>query len=144
MILFAYDGDIAREDLLAAIDEELKARGETPIGAIRYDERGAPVCENCFVSITHTDAKIVIAVSVSPVGVDIEKSNRALPRGISGVNAWTAYEAHCKLTGEGIRLSDVREGVPHIEARYFDIFYGYTLAVAGGDAHCETVLLPKR
>ena len=139
MILFAYDGDIAREDLLAVIDEELKARGETPIGAIRYDERGAPVCENCFVSITHTDAKIVIAVSVSPVGVDIEKSNRALPRGISGVNAWTAYEAHCKLTGE-----DVREGVPHIEARYFDIFPGYTLAVAGGDAHCETVLLPKR
>lgn len=144
MILFACDGDIAREELLAAIDEKMKTRGENPIGAIRYNERGAPVCENYFVSITHTGTKIVIAVSMLPVGIDIEKSDRALPRGISGVNAWTAYEAHCKLTGEGIRLSKVREGVPHIEARYFDIFPGYTLAVTGGDAHCETVLLPKR
>ena len=142
MMLFAYDGEIAREELLAAIDEKLKERGEKPIGAIRYDERGVPVCENHFVSITHTDAKIVIAVSAMPVGIDLEKSDRASR--VSDIQSWTAYEAHRKLTGEGIRLSDVREGLPREEARYFDIFPGYTLAVAGGERDCETVLLPKR
>lgn len=142
MILFAYDGEIAREELLSAIDEKLKERGEKPIGTIRYDERGAPVCKGYFVSITHTGAKIVIAVSATPVGIDLEKSDRASR--VSDIQSWTAYEARRKLTGEGIRLSDVREGLPREEARYFDIFPGYTLAVAGGERDCETVLLPKR
>lgn len=144
MILFAYDGEIAREELLSAIDEKLKERGEKPIGTIRYDERGAPVCEGYFVSITHTGAKIVIAVSATPVGIDLEKSDRVPLRGAADIKRWTAYEAHCKLTGAGVRLSDVREGLPREEARYFDIFPGYTLAVAGGERDCETVLLPKR
>lgn len=144
MILFAYDGEIDREELLSAIDEKLKERGEKPIGTIRYDERGAPVCEGHFVSITHTGAKIVIAVSATPVGVDIERSDRVPPRGAADIKRWTAYEAHCKLTGTGVRLSDVRRGLPHFDVRYFDIFGGYTLAVAGGDSRCATVLLSKR
>ena len=144
MILFAYDGEVERGALLAEIDKALASRGMLPLGQVRHDDKGAPVCDNYFISITHTDVKIIVAVSRVPVGVDIERSDRRPPRGVPDMASWTAYEAHCKSHGEGIRVSDIRSGLPRIRARRFDIFGGYTLAVAGGDDDCETVMLPKR
>lgn len=144
MILYACDGEIGREELLAQIDADLFERGQEPLSPIGYSDRGAPIGRHHFVSITHTGTKIVIAVSSSPVGVDIERNDRKLALRGADVAAWTAYEATAKLRGDGIRLSEVRDGVPKCEARYFDIFCDHTTAVAGGDPSCTVVYLPKR
>lgn len=144
MMIFAAHNAPDRDALIAAIDAELRETGLAGLGQVRYDDRGAPRCDNHFVSITHTDAKIIVAVSASPVGVDIERTNRKPPRGAGDMRRWTAYEAWAKMRGDGIRLSEVRAGVPDVAARYFDIFDGYTVAVAGGDPDCTVVYLPKR
>ena len=125
MILFAYDGEVERGALLAEIDKALASRGMLPLGQVRHDDKGAPVCDNYFISITHTDVKIIVAVSRVPVGVDIEKIREPNYKTIKRFctddeeeyilsasdeaekikryfSVWTLKEAYFKCTGEGI------------------------------------------
>lgn len=37
------------------------------------DEKGKPVCDFCFVSLSHSEDMAVCALSSSPVGIDVEK-----------------------------------------------------------------------
>ena len=50
------------------------------------------------------------------------------------VRNWTAYEAKRKMTGEGIKLSEVKAGGDYTKGVTFHTFLdGYTVATVGGD-----------
>ncbi len=55
-------------------------------GEICYEASGQPICVNaqgervCYVSISHTLGGAVVAVHDAPVGVDVERVDRVVPR----------------------------------------------------------------
>lgn len=67
------------------------------------DERGKPLCEGVYLSISHTDGTALLAISDDPIGVDIERLDREIH--IDGVTVWdwTDAEATAKLTGMPVR-----------------------------------------
>lgn len=96
---------------------------------IGYTDAGKPFIKDrdVFVSLSHTDAFCVCAVSDAPVGVDAEKI-RPFPKRIcekyfseaekerlrnsadfdkTAFEIWTEHESFVKLTGEGLRAIGV-------------------------------------
>lgn len=64
----------------------------------------------CY-NISHRHGRIVLALSDKPIGVDIERNERAIPDlvkrklfpdGNATVSDWTKFESYSKLTGECI------------------------------------------
>lgn len=62
-------------------------------------------------NISHSHGRIVLALSDSPIGVDIERADRTVPQlvvnrffrdGEATAKEWTMFESYCKLKGEGI------------------------------------------
>ena len=62
-------------------------------------------------NISHSHGKVVLAVSDTPVGIDIENEHRILSPIIcrrffakeqATPEEWTMFESYCKLTGEGM------------------------------------------
>ena len=134
LIFLSFDGSGTLE-LAKRADKVLSATGKPLIGELKKKESGAPYCENYRVSVAHTDDVAVLALASSPVGIDVERSDREVPAPMKDIINWTAYEAKCKLRGDGTRLSEVREGGAFSDGVTFHTFLkGYTIAVAGGDA----------
>lgn len=134
MLIFYSVSGVTTDELAEMADVALGKRGMAPVGKITRTEKGAPRCGNYCVSFSHTPGLVVMACSDTPVGIDVEKDGRNVPAGMKDVRNWTAYEAKCKLTGEGIKLSEVRKGGDFTQGtRYPYVLKGYTVAVAGGD-----------
>ncbi len=134
MLIFLSTVCESSEELVKRADVALGLTGKPIIGNIKKNESGAPYCENYFVSISHTDGVVMLALSDKPVGIDVEKADRKVPVQMKDVFNWTAYEAKCKLSGEGIKLSEVRAGGDYTDGVSFHSFLkGYVIAVAGGD-----------
>lgn len=91
---------------------------------LRYDEKGKPIADNCFVSISHSGNVIAVCKSDRPVGIDVEKisGNRDFkklserffspaenekfdenPTAECFYRIWTAKESYAKITGEGLK-----------------------------------------
>ena len=89
---------------------------------------GKWVADNCYLSFSHTDGYVAAAVSVLPVGVDIERTNRKLAKGLYDrivcgkekalyaapdntqlLQLWTAKEAVFKQTdnNDGLTVSQI-------------------------------------
>lgn len=133
LIFFSKSGDNSVQ-LAEKADFFLKNEGKKGIGRISKTQKGAPVCENGYVSFSHTEGLILMAFSDVPVGIDVEKETRRVPAQMKDVKNWTAYEAKCKMSGEGISLAEIRQGGDFTEGvRYIDVAEGYVVAVAGGD-----------
>lgn len=134
MLIFFSESCSTTDELAKRADVALSVVGKPIIGEIKKTETGAPYCKNYCLSVTHTDGVSLLALSSTPVGIDIEKKDRIVPESMKDVRNWTAYEAKCKLGGQGIRLSDVRTGGDYTNGVGFHSFVeGYTLAVAGGN-----------
>lgn len=67
--------------------------------------------ESVFFNLSHSDGKIVLAVSDRPVGVDIERADRSVSAHVSKkyfdgkpatAGDWTRLESYFKYTGEGL------------------------------------------
>lgn len=61
----------AAADFLGVDEDEVK---------ITCDSNGKPLCDGCFVSLSHSGDYAVCAVSSFPVGVDIEKNRNVNPK----------------------------------------------------------------
>lgn len=134
MLIFLSTDCKDTRELAERADVALGIIGRPLIGDIGRTDDGAPVCGNWNMSVTHTDGIIMLALSDKPVGIDVEKTSREVPPAMRGIENWTAYEANCKLRGNGIKMSEVRQGGDHTDGVSFHYFLqGYTLAVAGGD-----------
>ncbi len=134
MLIFYTVSGVTTDELAEMADVALGKRGMAPVGKITRTKNGAPVSDNYRISFSHTTGLVVMACSDMPVGIDVEKDGRKVPAGMKDVRNWTAYEAKCKLTGEGIKLSEVRKGGDFTPGtRYPYVIKGYTVAVAGGD-----------
>lgn len=73
---------------------------------IGYDNRGAPIIDNGFISVSHTKGWVaVIFDSEKPCAVDIELRGRKLPGevaarfGLRSMEDWCAREARYKYGG---------------------------------------------
>lgn len=140
MLIFFSDTCADSQELAERADKALSVIGKPLIGKITKKENGAPLCSNWNMSITHTDGIILLALSSKPVGIDIEREDREVPSSMVDIKNWTAYEAYRKMTGEGIKLSEVREGGDYTREAEFHYFIdGYILAVAGGEGALFTI-----
>lgn len=134
MLIFLSTGCESSEELVKRADVALGRTGKPLIGTLKKKESGAPYCDNYFASVSHTDGVVMLALSDKPVGIDVEKADRKVPAQMKDVFNWTAYEAKCKLSGEGIKLQEVRTGGDYTDGVSFHTFLkGYAIAVAGGD-----------
>lgn len=133
LIFLSTDCDNA-DDLAKRADVALRLTGKPLIGTLKKKESGAPYCDDYYLSVTHTDGVVMLALSDKPVGIDAEKSDRKVPETMKDIFNWTAYEAKCKLSGDGIKLSEVRAGGDYTDGVSFHTFLrGYVLAIAGGN-----------
>jgi phosphopantetheinyl transferase len=93
---------------------------------LRYEENGKPVCDNCYVSISHSGNFVAVCKSALPVGIDIECLSKDInwqrlaeryfsldeieflnlnPCKEVFLEIWTKKEALSKISGNG--LSDI-------------------------------------
>lgn len=134
MLIFFSDKGITSCELEKRADVVLEKIGKKTVDIEGRTGQGAPISRNYRVSVTHTDNVTLLALSDKAVGIDIERNGRRVPKSMKDVRNWTAYEAKRKMTGEGIRLSEIRAGGDYTEGVTFHTFIdGYTVAVAGGD-----------
>ena len=113
--------------LTRAIAEYAETNGCT-MPLPRLLPNGKWVADNCYLSLSHTDAYVAAAVSDLPVGVDIERTNRKLAKGLYErivcgnekalytapdntqlLQLWTAKEAVFKQTdnNDGLTVSQI-------------------------------------
>lgn len=134
MLIFVSNSCKTTEEIAAKADAVLEAAGKPLIGRVERTQNGAPICKNYKMSVAHTDGVILLALADVPVGIDVEREDRKPVGSMKSIHNWTAYEAKRKMTGEGIRLSEVREGGDYADGVSFHTFLeGKTVAVAGGD-----------
>ena len=67
--------------LTRAIAEYAETNGRT-MPLPRLLPNGKWVADNCYLSLSHTDGYVAAAVSDLPVGIDIERTNRKLAKGL--------------------------------------------------------------
>lgn len=95
----------------------LEQLGETP----HREENGRPVVSRGFVSISHSEDTVAVAISEAPVGIDIEEKRERPERLWKRVGAkrgypdWCRKEAYVKFLGDGFtthpRSVEVPRGV---------------------------------
>lgn len=105
------------------IEEHLRAHGKSA-GEIRYSENGRPCIDGLDFNVSHSGEYVIMALSDSPVGCDIERIRQGRdsvakrffsPSELEWMQAsedpvllffriWTARESYAKFTGEGICL----------------------------------------
>lgn len=144
MIIFGGRGFSGADELAAAADTVLEAKGLPRIGKINRDVYGAPSSTAWNISVSHTDGRVLLAVSRRRVGMDCERRDRACRAVAGGIKEWTALEAAGKYSGRGITLSDVKKGVAFpASVRYMATFDDLETAVCGGDDEWEFIELQR-
>ncbi len=117
---------------------------------------GKWVADNCYLSLSHTDGYVAAAVSDLPVGVDIERTNRKLAKGLYDrivcgkekalyaapdntqlLQLWTAKEAVFKQTDniDGLTVSQIDTTAHKVQTTVTEEF---VLSVA---TDCEEVII---
>ena len=117
---------------------------------------GKWVADNCYLSLSHTDGYVAAAVSDLPVGVDIERTNRKLAKGLYDriacgkekalyatldntqlLQLWTAKEAVFKQTdnNDGLTVSQIDTTAHKVQTTVTEEFI---LSVA---TDCEEVII---
>lgn len=141
--------------LTRAITEYAKTNGCTkPLP--RLLPNGKWVADNCYLSLSHTDGYVAAAVSDLPVGVDIERTNRKLAKGLYDriacgkekalyaapdntqlLQLWTAKEAVFKQTdnNDGLTVSQIDTTAHKVQTTVTEEF---VLSVA---TDCEEVII---
>ena len=141
--------------LTRAITEYAETNGCTkPLP--RLLPNGKWVADNCYLSLSHTDGYVAAAVSDLPVGVDIERTNRRLAKGLYDrivcgkekalyaaldntqlLQLWTAKEAVFKQTDniDGLTVSQIDTTAHKVQTTVTEEF---VLSVA---TDCEEVII---
>lgn len=117
---------------------------------------GKWVADNCYLSLSHTDGYVAAAVSDLPVGVDIERTNRRLAKGLYDrivcgkekalyaapdntqlLQLWTAKEAVFKQTdnNDGLTVSQIDTTAHKVQTTVTEEF---VLSIA---TDCEEVII---
>ena len=90
----------------------LKQIPELDLSSLRYDENGKPFINDKFISISHDEEMVVVAVSDSNLGVDILSLDKQydLVQKQLGINdkeefikTWTVIESFMKYLGLGLK-----------------------------------------
>ena len=141
--------------LTRAITEYAETNGCT-MPLPRLLPNGKWVADNCYLSLSHTDGYVAAAVSDLPVGVDIERTNRRLAKGLYDriacgkekalyaaldntqlLQLWTAKEAVFKQTdnNDGLTVSQIDTTAHKVQTTVTEEFI---LSVA---TDCEEVII---
>ena len=141
--------------LTRAIAEYTETNGCT-MPLPRLLPNGKWVADNCYLSLSHTDGYVAAAVSTLPVGVDIERTNRKLAKGLYDrivcgkekalhanpdntqlLQLWTAKEAVFKQTdnNDGLTVSQIDTTTHKVQTTVTEEF---VLSIA---TDCEEVII---
>lgn len=141
--------------LTRAITEYAETNGCT-MPLPRLLPNGKWVADDCYLSLSHTDGYVAAAVSDLPVGVDIERTNRKLAKGLYDrivcgkekalyaaldntqlLQLWTAKEAVFKQTDniDGLTVSQIDTTAHKVQTTVTEEF---VLSVA---TDCEEVII---
>lgn len=141
--------------LTRAIAEYTETNGCT-MPLPRLLPNGKWVADNCYLSLSHTDGYVAAAVSDLPVGVDIERTNRKLAKGLYErivcgnekalytapdntqlLQLWTAKEAVFKQTdnNDGLTVSQIDTTAHKVQTTVTEEF---VLSIA---TDCEEVII---
>lgn len=96
-------------------------------------EAESTICERAFISFSHTDKILAIALSLQNVGVDIEKIDRKIGV-VQSIEKWTKIEAYSKYLGTGLSKNLINSN--GVESEIVCTFYinkKYCLSVCGQD-----------
>ena len=97
--------------------------------------------EDAHFNLSHSHGVMLVGISYSPIGVDVEKVREIDFKKFDFIDAedeqdffekWTERESYCKFTGEGI--AKIKEPVSqdaHFE--HFDVFDGYHACICVGE-----------
>ena len=141
--------------LTRAIAEYAETNGcTTPLP--RLLPNGKWVADNCYLSLSHTDGYVAAAVSDLPVGIDIERTNRKLAKGLYErivcgnekalytapdntqlLQLWTAKEAVFKQAdnNDGLTVSQIDTTAHKVQTTVTEEF---VLSIA---TDCEEVII---
>lgn len=74
-----------------------------------------------------------MGIGLSPLGIDIERRDRATRVGLPAIGVWTQYEAYAKYYGIGVRKAVKAERLPQSLIREIDISSEYICHVCTQD-----------
>ncbi len=90
-------------------------------------------------NISHSEGRIVLALSDKPVGIDVERETRQLPSIVKKrfftkeveptVLEWTRFESYCKFTGMGIYGSTYPPADQNVHFKSYHLPFGYIVSV---------------
>lgn len=107
---------------------------------IRYDSYGKPICDGCYISLSHSGDFAVCAAAFSPVGVDIERLRPSLnPRladKICGNMSETAFACDAQRL---VELWSVKEACFKALSPRHKTVGEIKLAVDGGCFECDGI-----
>ena len=98
-----------------------------------YDKLGNPTADGLGVSIAHTDAVFLRAVSHSDVGIDIERKDRKISSRLGTIDEWTEMEAYAKYLGTGITKDLLGKVVDRSMVHKVDVGTEYIVSVYSSD-----------
>lgn len=102
--IFITKNHINREKI---ISEYLASKGLPT--SVDYTDKGAPIIAGGYISISHTDDIIAIALSRdTKMGIDIERADRKI-KVLPSIEQWTQYEAYAKWTQQGLTKKLLKE-----------------------------------
>lgn len=89
-----------------------------------------------YISVTHTDTYIAIALSDKPIGIDVEMINpsrnyRAIAKKMGWGDGCTCEEFYLKWTGYEARFK--ANTCESVTVRYYDVFKGVITALVSED-----------
>ena len=129
------------KDIAQAKSAILRAYAPHNNCSIKYSATGQPslCCKKekiACVSISHTENIIVMAFSLKPVGVDIERSDRKISSRLGGISEWTRREAYGKMMGVGINSEILRSELPDDMLNTFE-YSDYIISICSEDRNFE-------
>ena len=103
-VLFISKDYIDKDDVIKKSIQRCEKCFNVNLGNYYKNENGKPMLDKGFISISHTDNVMLVAISLKePIGVDIEDKNRKINDKINiSIKQWTQKEAYSKMIGCGI------------------------------------------
>lgn len=104
-------------------------------------QSGQPTLENGYISISHTEKVLVIAISDKKVGIDVENKNRKVHKFDFSILEWTRYEAYAKWSGKGINRQLFETSLPCDIIKTLDVLESYyvTICTLDNDIKCKRI-----
>lgn len=132
MIVFIYENITSEEAKSKSIDFYEKVT-KTSLGKLSKTEKGKPVLDYGFISVSHTKNIVCVAISEKEIGIDIESKTREIKLPNMTIKRWTEVEAYAKWRGSGIEKDKIYLDIPKLWLHEIFALKDYYISVYSED-----------